>query len=252
VFFTTSDGVRLYYEDVGTGAPVVLLHGAAGSARAFDPLIARLSQSFRVVALDYRGLGRSARVTDLPPTAWCDDVVALLDHVEIDRAHLAGCSLGARIAGRVTLDNRARVLTLSVDAPLVAVGEAANSQLNDRFNDPDHATPEDLARWQRFHGEDWKGAVRFYGRVRNQPEMQRHLTLRPQLPSLDLPTLITRGDLDDDVHPLGHAVEWHRAHPDSWLWVAPGTGFSLMQRRPDEFAAVFGRFVQQFSAAQVS
>lgn len=252
MFFTTSDDVQLYYEDVGAGTPVVLLHGAAGSARAFDPLIARLSESFRVLALDYRGLGRSARVTQLPPTAWCDDVVALLDHLHLDRVHLAGCSLGARIAGRITLDNRARVLTLCVDAPLVAVNETASGQLNNRFNNPDLATPEDLARWQRFHGEDWKDAVRFYGRVRNDPELQRHLTLRPHLQILDLPTLITRGDVDDDVHPLSHAVEWHKAHAGSWLWVAPGTGFSLMQRRPEEFAAVFGSFVQYFSAATVS
>lgn len=251
MFFTTADEVRLYYEDVGAGTPVVLLHGAAGSARSFDQLIPRLSESFRVIALDYRGLGRSSRVTELPPTAWCDDVVALLDHLDLGRVHLAGCSLGARIAGRLTLDNRARVLTLSVDAPLVAVNQTASSQLNSRFNDPDHATSEDLERWQRFHGEDWKDAVRFYGRVRNDPELQRHLTLRPKLAALDLPTLITRGDVDDDVHPLSHAIEWHAAHPGSWLWVAPGTGFSLMQRRPDEFAAVFGNFVQQLSTAAV-
>jgi pimeloyl-ACP methyl ester carboxylesterase len=243
VDLTTSDGVHVYYEDVGTGPAVLLVHGAASSGRAFDDLTSYLSDQFRVIRIDLRGLGRSERVTSVSATAWCDDVVALLDHLGLPTAHFAGCSLGARIVGRIAFSHRDRVTSLTVDAPLLAVEKSANRQLNTRFSDFDHASEEDIARWQRFHGDDWRDAVSFYRRARSRPDLQEYLTLRPHLSLLDLPTLITRGDVDDDIHPLAHAIEWHRAHPNSWLWVAPSTRFSLMQHRPKEFSSIFTDFV---------
>jgi pimeloyl-ACP methyl ester carboxylesterase len=252
VYLTTDDAIQVYYDDAGSGPPVLLVHGAAGSGRAFDELTLHLRERFRVIRIDLRGLGRSQRVPSVTATDWCDDVVALLDHLAIPVAHLAGCSLGARIVGRIALDHRDRAMTLTVDAPLLAVETSANSQLNTRFSDLDHASAEDTARWQRFHGDDWRDAVTFYGRVRNDPALQEYLTLRPHLAALDLPTLVSRGDVDDDVHPLAHVLEWHRAQPASWMWVAPNTGFSLLQRRPAEFAAVFGSFVEACTPSQLA
>lgn len=242
MYLTAHDGVRLYYDDLGSGEPVLLLHGAAGSGKSFDELCSRLRDRFRVVPVDLRGLSRSDRVTTLSATAWCDDTVAIADSLGFDEFHLIGCSLGARIAGRIARDHRRRVRTLAVDAPLLSVANTASSALNRRFEDLDHATEYDLERWQRFHGEDWRTAVSFYGRVRNDPDLQAHLTIRPWLAELTMPTLITRGDIDDGVHPLAHSEDWHRAHPSSWLWVAPGTGFSLTQRRAREYAEVYTRF----------
>lgn len=245
VYFTAQDGVRLYFDDRGGGAPVVMIHGAAGSGMSFDPLAERLQCDFRVVTVDLRGLSRSDRVEAVTQTAWCDDTIAIADFLGLDSFHLVGCSLGARVAARITRDNAGRVTSLSVDAPLLSVTQTASSSLNRRFEDPDNATPEDLEKWQRYHGADWRGAVTFYGRVRNDPALQDHLTVRPWLSELTLPTLITRGDLDDAVHPLAHCAEWHEAHPSSWLWIAPGAGFSLTQRRPAEFAQIYRRFVAE-------
>lgn len=245
MYFTAQDGVRLYYDDRGAGAPVVMLHGAAGSGMSFDNLADCLQGEFRVVTVDLRGLSRSDRVEAISPTAWCDDVVAIADFIGFDAFHLVGCSLGARIAARIARDNPGRVLSLAVDAPLLSVAQGASDSLNRRFEDLDNATPEDLRKWQRYHGEDWRRAVSFYGRVRNDQQLQAHLTVRPWLAELKLPTLITRGDVDDAIHPLAHCTEWHAVHPASWLWIAPGTGFSLTQRRPDEFAGVYRRFVAE-------
>jgi len=251
MYLATDGGAKVYYDDAGSGAPALLIHGAAGSGRAFDALAPLLAERFRVIRIDLRGLGRSDRVDAVTPTAWCDDVLRLLDHLDIPQVHLAGCSLGARIAGRIALGHRARVVTLTVDAPLVAVDASADSQLNTRFTDLDHPAAEDLARWRRFHGDDWRAAVSFYGRARGDAGLQEYLTLRPHLPVLDLPTLITRGDLDDDVHPLAHAIEWHRAQPSSWLCIGPGTRFSLMQQRPEQFASVFTAFIGTFAPSRV-
>ena len=231
MYITADDGVRLHYDDRGSGPPVVMIHGAAGSGMSFDRLAPCLQDGFRTVTVDLRGLSRSDRVEGMSPTAWCDDTVAIADSLGLEAFHLVGCSLGARIAARIAHDRADRVVSLSVDAPLLSVARSASSSLNRRFEDLDHATPEDLEKWQRYHGEDWRRAVSFYGRARNNSELQAHLTVRPWLSDLTLPTLITRGDVDDAVHPLAHCVEWHAAHPASWLWIAPGTGFSLTQRR---------------------
>jgi pimeloyl-ACP methyl ester carboxylesterase len=243
VYLTTNDGIRLYFDERGSGGAVLMIHGAAGSGKSFDPLTEHLQRDFRVVTVDLRGLSRSDRVEGISATAWCDDTVAIADFLGLDTFHLVGCSLGARIAGRIARDNAGRVTTLTVDAPLLVVAQNASSSLNRRFEDLDHATPEDLEKWQRYHGEDWRRAVAFYGRVRNDPDLQAYLTIRPWLSELTLPTLITRGDIDDSVHPLAHCTEWHGAHPESWLWIAADTGFSLTQRRPAEFADVYRRFV---------
>lgn len=245
MYYTAQDGARLYFDDRGSGQPVVMIHGAAGSGMSFDPLAEKLHGDFRVVTVDLRGLSRSDRVETIGATAWCDDVVAIADSLGLDRFHLVGCSLGARIGGRIARDNAERVLTLSVDAPLLSVAQGASTSLNRRFEDLDHATPEDLEKWQRYHGENWRQAVSFYGRIRNNADLQEHLTIRPWLSELTMPTLITRGDVDDTVHPLVHCVEWHGAHPASWLWIAPGTGFSLTQRRPAEFAEIYRRFTAE-------
>jgi pimeloyl-ACP methyl ester carboxylesterase len=247
VYFTAPDGVRLYFDDRGAGPPVVMIHGAAGSGMSFDRLVDCLQDDFRIVTLDLRGLSRSDRVEALGPTAWCDDTLAIVDFLGIADFHLVGCSLGARVAARIAHDNAARVISLAVDAPLLSVADTASSSLNRRFEDLDNTTPEDLERWQRYHGDDWRRAVSFYGRARNDPQLQAHLTVRPWLSELGLPTLITRGDVDDVVHPLAHCTEWHAAHPASWLWIAPATGFSLTQRRPGAFADIYRRFVAQAS-----
>ncbi len=245
MYYTATDGIRLYFDDRGKGQPVLLIHGAAGSGMSFGPLAEQLKKDFRVVTVDLRGLSRSDRVETISATAWCDDVVGVADFLGIDAFHVIGCSLGARVGGRIARDRPDRVLSLAVDAPLLEVARGADDSLNRRFEDLDHAIREDLERWQLYHGEDWRRAVSFYGRVRNNPDLQGHLTIRPWLSELTLPTLITRGDIDDPVHPLAHCIEWHAAHPTSWLWIAAGTGFSLSQRRPVEYADTYRHFVAE-------
>ena len=245
MYLTAEDDVRIYYDDAGSGAPVLMIHGAATSSKVYDGLASRLVARFRCIRLDLRGLGQSDRVDAVSSTAWCDDALALMDQLEIEKAHLLGCSLGARIAGRLVLDHPERFDTLTVDAPLVAVAEGANARLNTRFSNLDDPDPTDRRRWRLFHGPDWREAVSFYFRARNDPALQRYLTLRPYLSSITLPTLITRGDIDDAVHPLSHAIEWHAAHPSSWLWIAPGTAFSAAQNQAAAFARVFSAFVER-------
>ncbi len=99
-----SNGVRIHYEDVGSGDAVVLVHGFASNARynwGITGWIKLLSEPYRVIALDCRGHGQSDKPHD--PAAYTmdrmgGDVIRLLDHLGIRRALLMGYSMGARIS----------------------------------------------------------------------------------------------------------------------------------------------------------
>lgn len=97
-YFQGSGGVRLYYEDTGEGAPIVFCHEFAGDCRSWEPQVRYFSHRFRVITYNARGYPPS----DVPedPSLYSQDiavadVVALLDHLGIDKAHVAGFSMGS-------------------------------------------------------------------------------------------------------------------------------------------------------------
>ncbi|MFD3590401.1 alpha/beta fold hydrolase [Streptomyces sp. NPDC058683] len=94
------DGVRLVCRDWGgSGHPVLLLHGLAGHAGEWDVLARRLSERFRVVAVDQRGHGASERYPeDVSRAAYIADVVAITERLGLERPVLVGQSLGGHTA----------------------------------------------------------------------------------------------------------------------------------------------------------
>jgi len=95
------NGVELYYEVSGSGEPLVLVHGSWGDHHNWDPVVAPLAESFRVVTYDRRGHSaseRSAKQGSVFEDA--DDLAALSDHLELGPAHIAGNSFGAVIVLR--------------------------------------------------------------------------------------------------------------------------------------------------------
>jgi pimeloyl-ACP methyl ester carboxylesterase len=114
-----SGGVRIRYIEQGQGEPVVLIHGFGGSLDAgwLDPgIIGALSSRCRVVAFDMRGHGRSGKPH--APEAYglpmVHDVTHLLDHLKIERAHVAGYSLGGRVTMRLLAEQPERFRTAVV------------------------------------------------------------------------------------------------------------------------------------------
>jgi pimeloyl-ACP methyl ester carboxylesterase len=92
-------GARLVYEVSGDGPAVVLIHGFGLDMRMWDPQVGPLAARFRVVRYDCRGFGASGPFDPGVPYTHAGDLVALLDHLGIDGAVLAGLSFGGRVAG---------------------------------------------------------------------------------------------------------------------------------------------------------
>lgn len=110
-----SDGVEIYYEVQGKGTPIVLVHGFASDlARNWKDVgwFKWLNDAgYRVIALDCRGHGKSAKlydVADYKGLKMADDVINLMDHLGVDKAHLMGYSMGGMISARLLLHYAAR------------------------------------------------------------------------------------------------------------------------------------------------
>jgi pimeloyl-ACP methyl ester carboxylesterase len=114
--FFDSNGVQIHYIDQGEGEPVVLVHGFAGSAEALAIRELIVAAGYRVIALDCRGHGRSDKPHD-PQQYGLEmvrDVVRLMDHLDLDRAHVAGYSMGGLIANNLRAVNPDRLLTATL------------------------------------------------------------------------------------------------------------------------------------------
>ncbi len=111
--FVESGGERVYYEVHGEGDPVVLCHGAGGNHVAWYLQVPELAREHRVVSWDQRGFGRTTNRADQPtPANAVADLIALLDHLGIARAHVIGQSMGGWAALGVALAQPARVRSL--------------------------------------------------------------------------------------------------------------------------------------------
>ena len=97
-FARTDDGVQLHYEETGSGTPLVFVHEFAGDHRSWEPQLRHFGRRYRVIAYSARGYPPS----DVPasPQAYgqdraTDDILAILDHLGIAKAHICGLSMGA-------------------------------------------------------------------------------------------------------------------------------------------------------------
>jgi pimeloyl-ACP methyl ester carboxylesterase len=117
----TAEG-PLSLSEAGAGPPVVMLHGLGATKVSFLPTLAALAGSFRAIAFDLPGFGDSVKPIRAAYDAryFARATVALLDALELERAHLVGNSMGGRVALEVGLSNPGRVARLGLLAPSLA------------------------------------------------------------------------------------------------------------------------------------
>ena len=115
------NGTSIWFDLVGSGETVVQIGGAVSAHEGYDPVTPELSRHYEVLNYDHRGYGGSARPEQrYTIDVWCDDLVALLDHVGRGRVHVHGGSMGSFVAIAFALKYPERVDKLLLGAGAVA------------------------------------------------------------------------------------------------------------------------------------
>jgi pimeloyl-ACP methyl ester carboxylesterase len=136
-----SDGVKIHYDVFGKGEPVILIHGLYASSKTnweLPGIAAELARRYRVIALDNRGHGQSGKPTaeGAYGTKMVGDIVRLMDHLHIAKAHVVGYSMGGMITMKLTTLHPDRVISavlggmgwLRADSPQERVWEMARGK----------------------------------------------------------------------------------------------------------------------------
>ena len=224
-FFTTTDGCRLAYEDVGAG-PVVLWQHGLGAARTQPAEVFPSDVPWRRLTLECRGHGESdlGDPARLSFAQFAADALALLDHLGIERAVVGGISLGAGLALRLAAEHRQRVRGLILARPAWLDGPSPDTQAAYREVAEAlraHGVVEgarvfeqspNLARIERVAPDNAVSLRWFFSRARPETtvELLSRITLswpgvtQAAMQTLNLPTLVIGND-QDDAHPLAYA-----------------------------------------------
>jgi len=110
-----TNGVNLYYEEHGSGEPLILIMGFTVSSIGWRWNLPAFAQEFRTIVFDNRGVGQSDKPDEPYSMAmFADDTAGVLDGLGIDQAHVFGISMGGMIAQEFTLRNPQRVKTLTL------------------------------------------------------------------------------------------------------------------------------------------
>ncbi|MGJ8694351.1 MAG: alpha/beta fold hydrolase [Thalassotalea sp.] len=110
----------LHFKQVGTGPDIILIHGLFGSLDNLGMVAKALAQKYRVTSVDVRNHGQSFHHTDMSYQQTSGDVIALMDHLKIETAHILGHSMGGKIAMQMAIDypNKVNKLMIADIAPV--------------------------------------------------------------------------------------------------------------------------------------
>lgn len=230
VALASVNGVELYYEEHGNGPALLLIPGLGADTHLFVGIIGPLAATCHVIAFDPRGAGRS----DKPPGPYtigqmADDAEGLLDVLGIERAVVAGYSMGGRIALSLALDHPTRVRRLvlaatSASTPPTRVLSRRWLALEvlSRLPSPGERQPRWAWEYQRQATASYDATAR--------------------LGEIVVPTLILHGRRDH-ITPPGLARGMHAAIAGSTLVEVPGGHISLVTRERRRFAQELAAFV---------
>jgi len=229
--YANNHGVRIYYEVEGAGSPLVLLHGGLSNLKMWYDLdyVETLKNSHRLVLIDFRGHGASDKPHDseayeLKPLA--DDIVAVLDDLEVGKAHFLGYSLSGRIGFGVAKHARERFYSfilggahpymldqneLNSDLELFKKGINAVIAAMEKAYGP-RMTPE---RKARLMANDLEAVIALFSAT------HWRLSLEEVLPTMTMPCLIFAGEADP-LH--SGAKECAENMPNATFISLPGLG----------------------------
>jgi pimeloyl-ACP methyl ester carboxylesterase len=274
-FAKTKDGVKLYYEETGQGVPVVFVHEFAADHRSWELQMRHFGQRYRCVTYGARGYPPS----DVPesPESYsqdiaADDILAVMDHLGIDKAHIVGLSMGGFATLHFGFRHPRRALSLCVagcgygaekdqqakfKAEVEVVAKALLTEGMPAFAEKYAYGPTRV----QFENKDPRGFAQF------KKELGEHSALgsantqigcqgrRPSLydlvdkmRALTVPTLILTGD--EDWSCLQPGVLMKREIPSAALSVMPNCGHTVNLEDPDLFNQIVGDFIVQVDAGR--
>jgi len=271
----TQDGVRLYYEETGSGTPLVFVHEYAGDLRSWEPQLRHFGQRYRAIATNARGYPPS----DVPPavasysqTQAADDIAAVLDHLGIDKAHIVGLSMGGFATLHFGFRHGGRARSLCV----AGCGYGAEPAQRDRFRTEaeavaafidEHGMQAFAEKYAygptrvQFENKDPRGFAEFkrmlaehdaVGARNTQLGVQRErpslYDLVDEMHTLTVPTLILTGD--EDWPCLQPALLMKQSIASAALAVMPNCGHAINLEDADEFNRIVSNFLAQVDAGR--
>lgn len=124
--FLDINGDSFYYEIHGEGEPVILLHGMGGNHATWYQQTAAFSKGYQVITIDHRGFGNSTDKAELGRSGFVSDLLALVDHLQLDKVALVGQSMGGGTAITFTSQYPQRVSALVIADSLHGLEESAD------------------------------------------------------------------------------------------------------------------------------
>jgi pimeloyl-ACP methyl ester carboxylesterase len=253
-------GRTIAYERVGSGPPLILLHGGLSDHREWEAQVEGLADAHTVIAWDAPGAGGSA---DMPSTArmpdFADALAGFIGALGIDRPHVLGLSWGSALA--LELFRRHRHLPRSLVLTAAYAGwagslspEVVRQRLETSLRDIELMSPESFVRtWvpSLFTAGTPESTIEWYVGVMADfhpagvvPMLHAiaEADLRDVLPTIDVPTLLLYGELDQRS-PLEVAHAMQAAIPASELIVLPGVGHMSNLEAPTAFNAAVRDFL---------
>ncbi len=274
-YIVTDDGVRLYYEEAGSGHALVFVHEFAGDYRSYEAQMRYFSRRYRCIAFNARGYPPS----DVPddPNRYsqaraCDDIRAVLDGLSIDRAHVAGISMGGFATLHFGLRYPERALSLIIGgcgygaeagkrAQFQAEAEAAahrfetlsmlecaegyaNGPTRVQLQNKDPRGWEEFRRMLAEHSP--RGSA---NTLRGVQKMRPSLfDLVDEMKKVTVPTLVMAGDEDDPC--IEGSLLMKRTIPSAALVILPRTGHALNLEEPILYNASIDNFLHQVESGR--
>lgn len=253
--FVDVPGAKIYYTDSGgRGMPVVFLHAFTGSTEVWEQQIPAFSQAgYRFIAYERRGFGRTVADANGPASTGPDDLLALVNHLKLDKFHLVGTAGGGFVALDfvISYPQRVRSFTLLCSqggvqdedyrAALKRLAPEGFDKMPESFRElsPSYrvANPEGVERWSAFQSRN-----RAPEAVRGPAQPTKNRVTLALLESIKIPTLVIAGDADLYAPPALMRRIADRIK-GAQLVVFPDAGHSVWWEVPDKFNQTVLAFV---------
>ncbi len=265
--FADADGVKLYYEETGSGTPIIFAHEFATDHSGWEPQVRYFARRYRCVTFNARGYPPSGVPGDVDAYSQAiaaADIAAVMRHLEIDKAHIVGLSMGGNAALQFGVSYPQMAVSLVVAgagygsyAPTTEQFRADAIAMAERYEKEGAAAVAEFyaqgAARQQFKAKDPRGWEEFRQLLCRHDATGAALTMRgvqarrptfadmaDELRRMTVPTLVVAGDEDDMSLEPGLFLK--RTVPSAALWVAPKTGHTINLEEPD----LFNRALQDF------